>query len=262
MARRLLGRLAMNRTFALALVAVSSISFMACDASTDGGVGRQDSDVDEGGACQWSGPGNAKYKEAVRASVTWIAGECEVMQTEVVSLAQDAVDLCPAVGPLIATSEWAQELRAALGPLEVAYLAGDLDGEGDLLNADAVREALAGQTLWAPGQGAYGPPRIVNLGDGTYELERLVSDDGGETIERRVTAAGGFTVAADEDGSVVVTFDNEEGVDEADFLAPVRMERWIGWEELELFRFVPADGTVDEYGTNALYAANLSECDA
>lgn len=254
----------MNRAFALALVAVSSFTFIACDGSPDGGVGQESSDIDAGGgACQWSGPGNTKYKEAVAAARSWGKRECEIVQTEVIGLAQDAVDLCPAVGPLIAESEWAGDLRAALGPLEVAYLAGDLDGEGDLLNADAVGEALAaGQTLWAPGQGAYGPHRIVHLGDGTFELERLVTEDDGWTIDRRVTAGGTYSVAADVDGSVVVTFDNEEGVDEEDFLAPIRMERWNGWDDHGLFRFVPADGTVDEYGINAFYGANISECDA
>jgi len=59
-----------------------------------------------------------------------------------------------------------------------------------------------------------------------------------------------------------VTFENEEGVDEADFLAPMVFERWTGWDEVEVYRLIPADGSLDEYSTNALFAVNLSECDA
>lgn len=252
---------AMNRALALALVVVSSFTFVACDDST-GGVGQQDSDVDAGESCQWSGPGNAKYKEAVAAAKAWGKHECEVVQTEVLTLAQDAVDLCPAVGALIAESQWAGGLRDALGPLEVAYLAGDLDGEGDALNVDAVAEALVGQTLWAPGQGAYGSHRILHLGEGTYELERLILEEDGETIARPVTGRGTWGAATSDDGSIVVSFTATETRDADDELAPMSFERWTGWEELEVFRLVPADGSVDEYSTNALFAVNLSECDA
>ena len=247
----------MNRVLALALVVVSSFTFVACDDST-GGVGQQDSDVDSSESCQWSGPGNAKYKEAVAAAKAWGKQECEVVQTEILGLAQEAVDLCPAIGPLIAESQWAGALRTALGPLEVAHLAGDLDGEGDALNVDALGGALDGQTFWAIGQGAYGPHRIVHLGAGTFDLERLVTEDDGETIDRRVTASGTFGVATDASGAIVVTFENEEGVDEADFLAPMVFERWTGWDELEVYRLIPADGSLDEYSTNALFAVNLS----
>src|SRR5690606_27794457 len=121
-----LGASPMNRALALALAVVSSFALVACDDST-GGVGQQDSDVEAGASCQYSGAGNEKYREAVEAAKAWGQHECQVMQTEIVALAQEAVDLCPAVGPLIAESQWAGALRTALGPLEVAYLAGDLD---------------------------------------------------------------------------------------------------------------------------------------
>ena len=116
--------------------------------------------------------------------------------------------------------------------------------------------------MWAPGQGAYGSPRIVHLGESGYELERLVTEDEGMTIERRVTSRGTWTAASLADGAISLTFDPEKGAGPEEQLEVFRMERWVGWEELELFRFVPADGTLDEYGTNALYAANISECDA
>ncbi len=255
----------MSRLLASGALALTSLLFVACDASEPEPL-QQESDATES-SCQWSGPGNAKYKEAVSAAKSWGKQECEVLQTDAIRLAQEAVDLCPAIGTVIADSQWAGDLRAALGPLEVANLAGDLEGDDEgTLNADAVAEALSGQTIWAPGQGAYGPPRIVHFGAGTYELERLVSDDGGETIDRRVTGAGTWGAASDVDGSVLVTFAPSggaaEGTDEEDVLFPVRMERWTGWEELELFRFVPADGVMDEWATQALYAANISECDA
>lgn len=251
----------MNRVLALALAVVSSFTFVACDDST-GGVGQQDSDVDASASCKWSGPGNAKYKEAVAAAKAWGKQECEVVQTEILTLAQEAVDLCPAIGPLIAESEWAGALRTALGPLEVAHLAGDLDGEGDALNVDALSGALDGQTFWAIGQGAYGSHRILHLAGGTYELERLVTEDDGETIARPVTGRGTWAAATNEDGTITVSFEAVETRDAEDVLAPMTFERWTGWEELEVYRLIPADGSLDEYSTNALFAVNLSECDA
>jgi len=254
----------MNRSLRLvAFAAFACLGFAGC-ASTDedSSEGQQESDV-TAGSCQWSGPGNAKYKDAVAASKSWRDQECEVLQVDAIRLAQDAVAICSAVGPLIAESKWAGDLRTALGPLELAYLAGDLEGDEDgALNADAVGEALVGQTFWAAGQGAYGPPRIVHLGNGTYELERVVSDDEGVTIERRVTGGGTWSASSDVDGSVLVTFAPEEGTDEADYVGGFRLERWEAWQDLDLFRIVPADGSLDEYATQALYAANISECDA
>jgi hypothetical protein len=254
----------MNRVLAVAALTLGSLLTVACDGAPDT-TGEQESDLDQASSCQWSGPANAKYKEAVAAAKAWGQQECEVLQTEVLGLAQEAVLKCPAIGPLIAESPYAGALRTALGPLEVAYLAGDLDaGDGSegAFNSDAVTEALEGQTLWAPGQGAYGPPRIIHLKAGTYELERLVSDDGGETIERRVTGAGTWSVSADEGMSTILTFAPEEGTDELDFLVPLRLDRQTHWENTEIFLLVPADGSVDEYGTNGFYSANISECDA
>jgi hypothetical protein len=252
----------MNRGLAASALFLAVVSLAGCTSTSDAdGTGEQESDV-TAGACQWSGPGNAKYKEAVAASKAWGDQECEVLQVDAIRLAQSAVDICAAVGPLIAESQYAGDLRGALGPLELAYLAGDLEGEDDALNADAVGEALVGQTFWAAGQGAYGPPRIIHVGAGTYQLERLVSDDEGMTIERRVTGAGAWSVSSDHDGSILVTFEPEEGTDEEDYVGGFRLERWEAWQELELFRIVPADGSLDEYATQAFYAANISECDA
>lgn len=236
----------------------------------DGSTGADSSYATESGACQYSGEGNELYKAAVDLAKRYQQSPCEVLQTEVFEAAQAAIAVCPAVGSLIATSEWAGALRSVLGALEVDFQAGELAAPGGGLDEQAVASSLSrGQTFWSIGPGAYGPWRIVHtMQDGQYSVEQLVTD-ANDDIVLKVTETGTFEVIS-ATGAFVVEFHANPGA-ETEPLGTMALDRYV-WEQgrLSTFRMQPVDDFLDEMANgpneetwmSKLYNANVSECDA
>lgn len=258
----------MKLSLSAVLVAALFIpAFTGC-AAEDASFASQESDVEEGAmpSCEYEGPGNAKYKEAVAAARTWTRSRCEVMQSEVYVLAQDAVELCPGVGPLIARSEWAGELRTALGPLEVAYLAGELGADDDL-DADAVAAALGdGITLHTNGQGVYGAPWLYHLEGDRYQLEELVFDETGEEIPQRViTETGSFGVVRGEEGDLALWVEADAVDGEVPSSGFWTLGRTTDFDGSSFFTFTPMGEEPTEDGVaigGTLYTVDINECSA
>jgi hypothetical protein len=256
----------------LSLVAILAAAlvvpaFTGC-ASEDESPASQESDVEEGSSasCEYEGKGNELYKATVEAAKSHLANGCggdpEVYQTDVFEMAQDAVDTCDAVSGLFAKSEWAGTVREVLGPLQVAYLAGKLDGYRGAMDPEAVQSALAGQTFWTVGQGVYGSPFTWHLlEDGRYELESIVVDEEAGDVSRQVTESGAFVTTLGDDGRTYVSFEADEVDGEIPAASFYVLERVDG-ELFTSFQLVPADGAQADDGSDVHMNFDPNECSA
>lgn len=257
----------MKLSLVTALVAALFVpAFTGCAGESEGPAS-QSSDVEEGSSasCEVEGKGNELYKKTVAAAKSHLANGCggdpEVYQTDVFEMAQRAVDVCDGVAGLLAKSEWAGPVREVLGPLQVAWLAGKLDGYRGAMDPDAVHAALSGQTFWTNGQGAYGSPTTWHLRDGRYELEQIVTDEETGDVSRQVTETGAFVTTLGDDGRTYVSFEADEVEGEVPGASFYVLERVDG-DVFTTFRLAPIDGAQDEYGADVHLNYDPNECSA
>jgi hypothetical protein len=249
----------MNRLALFAAAAVSLSSLVGCQAD-EPATGSDESNQTSSSSCAYSGEGNALYKEAVELAKRYQGSVCEVLQYEVVSKAQAAVDVCPAVGNLIATSQWAGALRETLGPLQVADYAGVIESKKGGFDLTEVGVAFdAGQTFWSPSIGAYGNWIIMHFAAGAYETETLVVEGEQQDIVRKVTDTGSYSFYTAEDGRAVMRIESSS--------QPVRelvLERYVTeYDPVDMFRLSPIGGSTDpDNRSDQLFNVNIGECDA
>jgi len=233
--------------------------------------------ADDGGACQYSGLGNELYRQAVESSRTYLRTPCEVLRYEVFESAQTAIKACPAVASLIATSPWAGDLRAVLGPLELGEMTGAFRDPMGADDGEAIAAALSeGQTFWAGSYGAYGPNMIVRfLPEGRYEVERLMYDEGRTPdISHEVNERGAFSVGVGT-GATAIYFEADEESEEQ--LGALVIDRFAVDEWVSAFRLVDLGAWFDLVNEEADYEGppspariapewllnyELAECDA
>lgn len=244
---------------ALFAAALSLTALVGCQAD-EPSTGSEESNYTQSGSCAYSGEGNALYKEAVELAKRYQVETCEVLQYEVFSKAQAAVDVCPAVGGLIASSQWAGALRTTLGPLQVADYAGRIESKKRGFDLSEVGVAFdAGQTFWSPSVGAYGNWQIMHFAGGAYETETLVVEGENQDISRKVTDTGAYSFSSGADGRVIVRIESSS--------QPARelvLERYVTeYDPVDMFRLSPIEGSSDpDNRTDQLFNVNIGECDA
>lgn len=261
----------MKLSLSLVLAAALFVPVLTgCDTEDADGVSSESSDVEEGQqpACEYEGAGNARYKEVVALAKRHVAFGCdsedEVYQLDVLEAAQAAVEVCPGVGRLFAESEWAGAVRDSLGPLAIADLAGELQGDGPI-DAEALQAALGrGQMLWSGGGGVYGSPFIYELRDGRYDLQTIVHDEATGETTRQVTETGTFHASTNEEGITVVSFETtDEGGETYSSIYVVRRIEDEDLSRLQLQSLDHVEGSDEEYVEGSiLHTTNTDECSA